>query len=90
MNAHAAAGKFGVGLTNSTYWMSDMKLVEFKTVTDTTTGVWGAKAPLDVTKIELSSSTVRSSTDITMEWNLLATTDTVTNGADYVAIQLPY
>jgi hypothetical protein len=55
MNAHTAAGKFGVGLTNTTYWASDMKLVEFKTVTDTATGVWGAKAPLDVTSMVLSN-----------------------------------
>jgi len=56
MNSHTAAGKFGVGLTNTTYWGTDMKLVEFKTATDTATGVWGAKAPLDVTSITLTSS----------------------------------
>merc|ERR1719486_796683 len=36
MNLHAAAGNFGVGLTNSTYWGTDKKLTEFKLATDTT------------------------------------------------------
>lgn len=41
MNLHAAAGNFGVGLTNSTYWASDKKLTEFVSAADTATGVWG-------------------------------------------------
>ena len=55
MNLHAAAGNFGVGLTNQTYWDSDQKLTEFKAVADTTTGVWGGKLAIDVTSMTLSS-----------------------------------
>jgi hypothetical protein len=90
MNLHSAAGNFGVGLTNATYWGTDQKLVEFKTAADTTTGVWGGKAPIDVVSVALSSNNLRASTDITINFNLQATTDTVTNDADYVAVVLPY
>lgn len=90
MNLHAAAGNFGVGLTNSTYWASDKKLTEFKAAADTATGVWGGKLAIDVTEMKLSSSDLRSTSDITMAFTLPATTDTVTASSDYVALQLPY
>jgi len=90
MNLHAAAGNFGVGLTNSTYWGTDQKLTEFKAAADTTTGVWGGKLAIDVTKVSSSSNLVRASTDLTVSFNLPATTDTVTNDADFIAVQLPY
>jgi len=90
MNLHAAAGNFGVGLTNSTYWGTDKKLTEFKLAADTTTGVWGGKAHIDVTSVTSSSTAVRGSTDIVIAFNLPATTDTVTNDANFVAVQLPY
>jgi len=90
MNLHTAAGNFGVGLTNSTYWGTNKALTEFKIAADTTTGVWGGKAHIDVTSVASSSTAVRGSTDITIAFNLLATTDTVTNDADFVAVQLPY
>jgi hypothetical protein len=90
MNLHAAAGNFGVGLTNATYWGTDQKLVEFKTAADTTTGVWGGKAPISVQSIALSNAALRATSDITIDFTLQATTDTVTNDADYVAVVLPY
>jgi hypothetical protein len=90
MNLHAAAGNFGVGLTNATYWGTDQKLVEFKTAADTTTGVWGGKAPISVQSVALSNAVLRATSDITIDFTLQATTDTVTNGADYVAVVLPY
>lgn len=90
MNLHTAAGNFGVGLTNSTYWASKMGLTEYKLAADTTTGVWGGKLAIDVTSVACSSSVIRSSTDITIAFNLPATTDTVTNDANFVAVQLPY
>lgn len=90
MNLHAAAGNFGVGLTNSTYWASDMKLTEFKVAADTATGVWGGKLAIDVTLMTISKSDLRSTSDITMAFTLPATTDTVTASSDYVALQLPY
>jgi hypothetical protein len=38
MNLHAAAGNFGVGLTNATFWASHSQLNEFKAAADTATG----------------------------------------------------
>lgn len=90
MNLHAAAGNFGVGLTNATYWASDNKLTEFKAAADTTTGVWGGALPIDVTSMSLSSNNLRGSTDITMAFTLPVTANTVTAAADYVALQLPF
>lgn len=90
MNLHGAAGNFGVGLTNATYWASDSKLVEFKTAADTTTGVWGGKLAIDVTSVTSTSNNMRASTDLTINFNLPATTDTVTQDSDFVAVQLPY
>lgn len=90
MNLHAAAGNFGVGLTNTTYWASDSKLTEFKVVADTTTGVWGGKLPLTVTGLVSSSNDLRSSTDLTVNFALPATTDTVTVDSDFVAVELPF
>lgn len=90
MNAHSAAGNFGVGLTNSTYWASDKKLIEFKAAADTTTGVWGGKLPLTVTGVSSSSNDLRSSTDLVVDFSLPATTDTVTADSDFVAVELPY
>jgi len=90
MNLFAAAGNFGVGLTNATYWASDKKLTEFKAAADTTTGVWGGKLAIDVTSVSLSSAALRATTDITVAFKLPATTDTVTAASDFVAVQLPY
>lgn len=90
MNSFSAAGKFGVGLTNSTYWASDMKLLEFKTVSDGTTGAWKAKGIIDITKAELSNQDMRSSVDITVEFTLPTTSDTSMNDADYVGLELPF
>lgn len=89
MNLHAAAGNFGVGLTNSTNW-ANKKLTEFKVAADTATGVWGGKLAIDVTLMTLSKNELRSTSDITMAFTLPATTDTVTASSDYVALQLPY
>lgn len=55
MNSHSAAGSFGVGLTNATYWASHSHLVEFKAAADTTTGVWGGVLPITVTAATVSS-----------------------------------
>ena len=90
MNLHAAAGNFGVGLTNSTYWNAEHKLTDFKLAADTTTGVWGGKLAIDVTQMTLSSNNLRGSSDITMAFTLPATTDTVTASSDFVALSLPY
>merc|ERR1711881_284171 len=90
MNAFSAAGKFGVGITNSTYWASDMKVLEFKTVSDGTTGKYAAKGIIDVTKVELSSSDMRSTTDITFEFTLPVTSDTSMTDTDYVGLELPF
>jgi len=90
MNLHATAGNFGFGLTNSTYWDTDKKLVEFKAAADTTTGVWGGKLAIDVTSVTLSGKNLRSTSDITVAFTLPATTDTVTASSDFVALQLPY
>jgi len=90
MNLHAAAGNFGVGLTNATYWGTHKHLTEFKAAADTTTGVWGGKLAIDVTSIALSSSTMRSTADITLAFKLPVTTDTVTAASDYVAVTLPF
>jgi hypothetical protein len=90
MNLHAAAGNFGVGLTNATYWASDSKLTEFKAAADTTTGVWGGSLTIDVTSISLSSNNLRASTDITMAFRLPVTSSTVMAASDFVAVQLPF
>lgn len=89
MNLHAAAGKFGVGLTNSTYWGTDKKLVEFATGDDTTTGSWMGKLPIDVTSMTLSKTLMRSTADITAAFTLPTTSDGVTGGSDFVAMTLP-
>jgi uncharacterized protein (DUF1330 family) len=89
MNLHGAAGNFGVGLTNTTMW-ANSKLNEFKAAADTATGKWGGKLAIAVTSVTSSSNNMRSSTDLTINFNLPATTDTVTNDADFVAVQLPY
>lgn len=90
MNAHSAAGNFGVGLTNSTYWASDSKLTEFKAAPDTATGSWLGKLAIDVTALTLSKNELRSTSDITMAFTLPTTSDGVTTGSDYIAMTLPY
>jgi hypothetical protein len=90
MNLFATAGNFGVGLTNQTYWSTHAQLHEYAVKEDVATGVWGAKAPLAVTSVTSSSNDLRSSTDMTIAFDLKATTDTVTNDADFIAVQLPY
>jgi hypothetical protein len=90
MNLFSTAGNFGVGLTNQTYWNTHAQLHEYAIKEDVATGVWGGKAPVAVTSVSSSSNDVRSSTDITVAFDLKATTDTVTNDADFVALQLPY
>lgn len=78
MNLHSAAGNFGFGLTNATYWGTHKHLVEHKTAADTATGVWGGKLPLTVTSMTLSSSVMRSTADITASFSLPVTSDTST------------
>jgi len=90
MNLHSAAGNFGVGLTNSTYWGTHNHLVEFKAVADTATGVWGGILPITVTSVAMSKSFMRSTSDITVKFTLPETTGTVTAASDYVALTLPY
>jgi hypothetical protein len=90
MNAHAAAGNFGFGITNSTYWASHKHLTEFKLAADTTTGAYTAKMPIDVTSMTLSKTFMRSTADITASFTLPVTTDTVTASSDYVAMTLPF
>jgi hypothetical protein len=90
MNLHAAAGNFGFGLTNTTYWGTHNHLVEFKAAADTTTGVWGGKLPITVTAMTLSSSIMRSTADITAAFTLPTTADTVTKSSDFVAMTLPF
>lgn len=57
---------------------------------DVANGIFAAKAPLKVTSVSSSSNNLRASTDLTVAFTLMATTDTVTNDADFVALQLPY
>lgn len=90
MNLHSAAGNFGVGLTNSTYWGTHSHVVEFNTGADTATGVWGGVLPITVTSVALSSKAMRTSSDITVAFTLPETTGTVTAANDYVAMTLPY
>lgn len=65
MNAYSTVGNFGFGLTNSTYWGTDSKLVEFKAAADTTSGSWMGKNVIDITALTVSKSNLRSTTDIT-------------------------
>merc|ERR1719486_578322 len=65
MNAHSAAGNFGFGLTNATYWASHSHLTEFKTAADTTTGSWMGKLAIDITSMTVSNSNMRETADIT-------------------------
>jgi len=90
MNLHGAAGNFGVGLTNSTYWASHSHLVEFKAAADTATGVWGGVSPITVTEATVSSQLMRSNADISMKFTLPETSGTVTASSDYVALTLPH
>jgi hypothetical protein len=90
MNLHGAAGNFGVGLTNATYWGTHNHLTEFKAAADTTTGTWGGKLAIDVTSATMSSNNLRATSDITVAFKLPATTDTVTAAADFIAVQLPF
>lgn len=88
MNSFGTALNFGVGLTNSTVWASRKWLNEYKTVVDAGTGSWAGKKPIDVTKVALSSSQVRSTTDITIDFVLPKASTTA--DSNYVAVQLPY
>jgi hypothetical protein len=90
MNLHGAAGNFGFGLTNSTYWMSHSHLNEFKAAADTTTGSWMGKLPIDITSMTLSSNILRSTTDITAAFTLPTTSDAATAGSDFIAMTLPF
>jgi hypothetical protein len=90
MNLFTTAQSFGVGLTNQTYWKTHAQLHEYALKEDVATGAWGGKAPVAVTSIASSSNDLRGSTDLTVAFDLKATTDTVTNDADFVALQLPY
>jgi len=91
MNNYATAAKFGVGLTNATYWASHTQVTEYVTVTDVaTSGKWSAVAPIEVSEVSLSSQVMRSTADITVKFALPATTGTVLKDNDYVALTLPY
>lgn len=90
MNLHGAAGNFGVGLTNATYWGTHNHVLEFKSAADTATGVWGGKLPIDVTNMALSKTIMRDTADITAAFTLPTTTDTVTAASDFVAMTLPF
>jgi hypothetical protein len=90
MNAHSAAGNFGFGLTNSTYWASHSHLTEFKAAADTATGAWVAKLPITITSMTVSNSNMRESADITAAFTLPTTSDGITGGSDYIAMTLPF
>jgi len=89
MNKFAAAGNFGVGLTNSTIWASRSWLNEFKVVADGTTGVWGGKKPIDVTSVSMGTAvSPRSTVDIVVDFVLPKSSSTA--DSNYVAVQLPF
>jgi hypothetical protein len=89
MNSFATAGTFGVGLMNHTSH-TNMQVNEWGEVTDGTTGAWGGVLPIDVTALVVSSSQMRSTTTVTIDFTLPTTTGTVTEGADYVGLMLPW
>jgi hypothetical protein len=91
MNSYGAALKFGVGLTNATYWASNKGVNEYITVADVaTSGKWAAVSPIEVSEVSLSSQVMRSKADITVKFALPPTTGTVLNDGDYVALTLPW
>ena len=89
MNSFATAGTFGVGLMNHTSH-TNMQVNEWGEATDGTTGAWAGVLPIDVNALVVSSSQMRSSTTVTIDFTLPTTTGTVTEGADYVALTLPW
>jgi len=89
MNAFSTAGTFGVGIKNQTS-MGNLQVNEWAEATDGTSGAWGGVLPIDVTNMVVQNSAMRSSTSITIDFTLPATTGTVTEGADFVALQLPW
>jgi len=91
MNSYGAALKFGVGLTNATYWASNKGVNEYITVADVaTSGKWAAVSPIEVSEVSLSSQVMRSKADITVKFALPTTAGTVLNDGDYVALTLPW
>jgi len=87
MNSFATAGTFGVGIMNHTS-MTNHQVNEWGEATDTTTGAWGASKPIQVDALVVSSSQLRSSTTVTIDFMLPA--DGGTADADYVALMLPW
>jgi hypothetical protein len=69
---------------------TNMQVNEWGEVTDGTTGAWGGVLPIDVTALVVSSSQMRSTTTVTIDFTLPTTTGTVTEGADYVGLMLPW
>lgn len=76
-------------MTNSTMWKTS-KINEVKDAADTATGKWGGKLPINVASVSMSSDDMRGSSDIVMAFDLPATTDTVTDASDFIALQLPW
>lgn len=89
MNAFGTAGTFGVGIMNQTS-ATNMQVNEYAEATDTTTGAFGGVLPIDVTALVVQNLAMRSSTQVTIDFTLPATTGTVTEGADFVGLQLPW
>lgn len=89
MNSFSSAGTFGVGLKNQTS-MENLQVNEWAEATDGTSGTFAGVLPLDVTAMVVQNSAMRASTSITVDFTLPTTTGTVTEGADFVAMQLPW
>lgn len=89
MNSFSTAGTFGVGLMNVTS-RANHQVNEYAEATDGTSGAWGGVLPIQVDAMVVSNSAMRASTTVTIDFTLPATTGTVTDSADYVALQLPW
>jgi len=89
MNSFSTAGVFGIGLKNQTS-MENLQVNEWQEATDGTSGTFAGVSPLDVTAMVVQNSAMRASTSITVDFTLPTTTGTVTEGADFVAMQLPW
>lgn len=89
MNAFTTAGTWGVGLFNQTS-LTNHQVNEWGEVTDGTTGAWGGVLPITIDALVVSNTAMRSSTTVTIDFTLPTTQGTVTDGADYVALELPW
>ena len=89
MNSFSTAGTFGVGIMNQTSH-TNLQVNEWGETTDGTTGAFGGVLPITVTGLVVQNTAMRASTSVTIDFTLPATTGTVTEGADYVALQLPW